>query len=54
MIKVCGVFAWSYDECLTYAVQNRKEWEMKGRELCREMLTKTIGIALTLSTGQLA
>jgi hypothetical protein len=53
MIKVCGVFARSNDECLTYAVQNRKEWEMKGRELCREMLTKAIESALTLSPGQL-
>jgi hypothetical protein len=63
MIKVCGVFAGSNDETLTYALQNRKEWEMKGRELCREMLTKTIGsdrhgqgqaYALPLSPGLLA
>jgi hypothetical protein len=42
MIKVCGVFAKSNDECLTYALQNKKEWEMKGQELCREMLAKDV------------
>jgi len=42
MIKVCGVFAGSNEECLTYALQNRKEWEMKGRDLCKDMLAKVV------------
>jgi class 3 adenylate cyclase len=40
MIKVCGVFAGCNEENLTYALQNKKEWEMKGKELCKEMLAK--------------
>ena len=62
MIKVCGVFAKSNDECLTYALQNKKEWEMKGQELCWEMLAKDVEMekrsdkqlhALPLSPGLL-
>ena len=31
-LKDCGVFGVSSDEYLTYALQNREEWESKGRE----------------------
>jgi len=37
-LKDCGVFGVSSDEYLQYAVQNRKEWELKGAELVAEML----------------
>ena len=37
-LKDCGVFGVSSDEYLQYAVQNRKEWELKGQELVAEML----------------
>ena len=37
-LKECGVFGVSSDEYLTYALENRKEWEVKGRIAVREMI----------------
>jgi len=39
-LKSCGVFGVSSDEYLTYAQQNRMEWESKGREIVEEMVEK--------------
>jgi hypothetical protein len=36
-LKDCGVFGVSSDEYLQYAQQNRKEWELKGRQVTAEM-----------------
>ena len=36
-LKECGVFGVSSDEYLTYAVQNRTEWEKRGEEICKAM-----------------
>ena len=36
----CGVFGVSSDECLGYAIQNRKEWEEKGEAVVQEMLDR--------------
>lgn len=36
-LKDCGVFGVSSDEYLSYAVQNRKEWEARGEGLVKEM-----------------
>jgi 3'5'-cyclic nucleotide phosphodiesterase len=36
-LKECGVFGVSSDEYLTYAVQNRTEWEQRGEEICTSM-----------------
>ena len=36
-LKECGVFGISSDEYLDYALQNRKEWEAKGRTIVKEM-----------------
>eukprot|EP00977_Amphora_coffeiformis_P015123 scaffold4420_cov187-Amphora_coffeaeformis.AAC.18 len=36
-LKDCGVFGVSSDEYLQYAQQNRKEWELKGRQVTEEM-----------------
>eukprot|EP00934_Nitzschia_sp_Nitz4_P002739 Nitzschia sp. Nitz4//scaffold111_size72815//56756//60609//NITZ4_005798-RA/size72815-snap-gene-0.111-mRNA-1//-1//CDS//3329533204//2729//frame0 len=33
----CGVFGVSYDEYVTYAMGNRKEWELKGERIVSEM-----------------
>ncbi|CAJ1963470.1 unnamed protein product [Cylindrotheca closterium] len=33
----CGVFGVSSDECLNYAMENRKEWEEKGKSIVEEM-----------------
>ena len=38
-LKSCGVFGVSSDEYLTYAQQNRREWELKGREVVEELVT---------------
>jgi class 3 adenylate cyclase len=37
-LKECGVFGVSSDEYLDYAEKNRREWEVKGREIVREMV----------------
>jgi len=39
-LKDCGVFGKSSDEYLNYAVQNRKEWEARGKEVVAEMTSK--------------
>lgn len=37
-LKDCGVFGVSSDEYLNYAQKNRREWEMRGREVVDEMM----------------
>jgi hypothetical protein len=37
-LKECGVFGVSSDEYLQYAVQNRKEWELKGKDIVQDYL----------------
>jgi len=37
-LKDCGVFGKSSDEYLNYAVQNRAEWEKKGKEIVADMV----------------
>ena len=34
----CGVFGVSSDEYLTYAMQNRQEWEARGQAIVVEMM----------------
>lgn len=36
-LKDCGVFGVSSDECLTYALQNRAEWEDCGLAICEKL-----------------
>jgi len=36
-LKDCGVFGVSCDEYLTYAMQNRNEWEQRGQEIVAQM-----------------
>jgi len=37
-LKDCGVFGALSDEYLNYAIENRKQWEAKGREVVQGML----------------
>jgi hypothetical protein len=37
-LEDCGVFGVSSDECLNYATANRREWELKGKELVESYL----------------
>ena len=37
-LKECGVFGVSSDEYLSYALENRREWEMKGKVVCQTMM----------------
>jgi hypothetical protein len=37
-LKECNVFGVSSDECLTYAMANRAEWEQRGQQLLEEMM----------------
>jgi hypothetical protein len=37
-LKDCGVFGVSSDEFLNYALNNRREWELRGEEVVAEML----------------
>lgn len=39
-LKDCGVFGFSGDEYLNYAIKNRKEWEAKGQAVVSEMHEK--------------
>lgn len=39
-LEDCGVFGVSSDECLTYALTNRAEWEAKGKEVVESMVDK--------------
>jgi len=36
-LKDCGVFGVSSDEYLSYALQNRKEWERRGKGILEDM-----------------
>jgi hypothetical protein len=40
-LRECGVFGVSSDEYLSYAMQNRNEWETRGRDLVQEMVAAT-------------
>lgn len=42
-LKDCGAFGVYFDEYLSYAKQNRQEWERKGREIVAEMHGKFMG-----------
>ena len=37
-LKDCGVFGVSSDEYLNYAMKNREEWEIRGKEVVMEMV----------------
>lgn len=37
-LQNCGVFGVSSDEYLSYALQNRREWEERGEEIVQEMV----------------
>ena len=37
-LKECGVFGVASAECLTYALDNRREWEIKGEAIVRKMV----------------
>ncbi|CAB9515672.1 Receptor-type guanylate cyclase gcy [Seminavis robusta] len=39
-LKDCGVFGVASDEYLTYALQNRREWEARGEAVVDEMIEK--------------
>lgn len=39
-LKECGVFGVSSDEYLGFAVENRMEWEVKGRDVVNDMLRR--------------
>lgn len=38
-LKDCGVFGVASDECLNYAIDNRKEWEAKGQMIVSEIIS---------------
>lgn len=39
-LETCGVFGVSSDEYLSYALENRHEWEIKGEDIVKEMVEK--------------
>lgn len=41
-LKDCGVFGVASDEYLQYAQQNRKEWELKGKQVVAEMMEAAV------------
>ena len=48
-LKDCNVFGVSSDECLNYAMQNRREWEIKGEAIVAEMIAE-LGIPANNTT----
>jgi hypothetical protein len=46
-LKDCGVFGVTSAECLDYALENRREWEKKGKDVVESMTKK-----YSLSTNQ--
>jgi pyrroloquinoline quinone (PQQ) biosynthesis protein C len=38
-LKECGVFGVSSAEYLNYALENRDEWERKGKDICDRMVS---------------
>jgi class 3 adenylate cyclase len=38
-LKDCGVFGVSSDECLNYAIENRREWEAKGEQIVIDLVS---------------
>jgi hypothetical protein len=36
----CGVFGVASDECLFSAIENRREWALKGESIVKEMLLR--------------
>jgi hypothetical protein len=47
-LKSCGAFQVYFDEYLSYATQNRQEWEVKGHTIVNEMYQtcKALGMAV--------
>jgi 3'5'-cyclic nucleotide phosphodiesterase len=45
-LKSCGVFGVSSAEYLNYAVQNRREWESRGRDVVQELKKLVSNIAV--------
>lgn len=41
-LKECGVFGVSSAEYLNYAVANRREWEMRGKDVVKDMVARHI------------
>jgi 3'5'-cyclic nucleotide phosphodiesterase len=39
-LKDCGVFGVSSDEYLSYALKNRNEWELRGRDIVADLVEK--------------
>ena len=39
-LKECGVFGVASDEYLNYALANRREWKLKGKEIVQRYLSK--------------
>ena len=39
-LKECKVFGVASDECLNYALQNRREWEAKGESIVNQLVAK--------------
>ena len=39
-LEECGVFGVASDECLLNAIENRREWEAKGKFIAAEMVSK--------------
>ena len=39
-LEECGVFGVTSDECLNYALENRREWEVKGEQIVHDMVER--------------
>ena len=50
-LEECGVFGVSSDEYLAYATANRREWELKGRDVVKGYVEEATRTASPSPTG---
>ena len=43
-LKECGVFGVSSDEYLNYAMENRRQWEVFGEKIVRDMTDSVVEV----------
>ncbi|CAB9497218.1 Receptor-type guanylate cyclase gcy [Seminavis robusta] len=51
-LKECGVFGVSSSEYLDYALNNRREWELRGQDVVRDMVANVIMIERQMGNQQ--
>jgi hypothetical protein len=51
-LKSCGVFGVSSEEYLQYAMQNRMEWSLRGKDIVEEYLESLVMVSSPKEDGK--